>query len=454
MNYKQMKEEIIANVGGLENIENVTHCATRLRLVLKDDSKFNEDEIKKIDGVLNTLKMGGQCQIIIGEKVKELYAEFSDKPIGSSVETQKDKKSFILKDFLYGIGEFMSASIGVAIVPLIGGGLIKALLTIFVQLGLINSTGDTYTVLWFASDAVFQFMPIFVAIGASRKLNSNMILAIYCVAIMMSPTYVSLVNASTAITIFGINIPLNNYYNTFLPAIFTVVVEAYLESGLKKIIPAKLESLLLPFLVILIMTPVSLIVTGPISTYLANIISKPLIALASYQWLLVPLLGLIMPFLVMFGLHGPLFMFTVVTFVMVYGYDPIVMVASLMSHVAMGAVALAVAIKSKDTETKENAGSSCLSVWGGAVSEPVIFGVLLPNKECMLSACLGGCIGSFVAAILGVKNYAMVGSGLLFIPTFVGPESSIVAVIISVAVSIISAFVLTFLSYKDKKVNN
>ena len=448
MDYKKTKEEIIAAVGGIDNIVNVTHCATRLRLVLKDDAKFDEDSIRKIEGVVNTLKLAGQCQIIIGDDVKNLYAEFEG---DEKASFEKGGKQFVLKDFLYGIGEFMSASIGVAIVPLIGGGLIKAFLTIFSQLNLINPASDTYNVLWFASDAVFQFMPIFIAIGASRKLKSNLVLAVYSVCIMLSPAFMNYVNNGTPVSVFGMNIPLISYYSTFLPAVLTVVAEGYLERLLEKIIPQKLKSLLIPFLVILIMTPVALVVTGPLSTTLANWISKPLIALANIRWLLVPLLGILMPFLIMFGLHGPLFMFTVVTFVMVYGYDPIVMVASLMSHVAMGAVALAVSIKSKDTFTKETAGSACLSVWGGAVSEPVIFGVLLPNRECMLAACAGGFAGSLIAVILGVKNYAMVGSGLLFIPTFVGPESSMAAVVISVVVSIAVGFAVAYILYKDKK---
>jgi PTS system beta-glucosides-specific IIC component len=448
MDYKKMKNEIIEHVGGEDNISNVAHCATRLRLVLKDESKFDEDNLRKIDGVINTIKMGGQCQIIVGQNVKDLYEEFAKSPEASY---ESSGKKFILKDFLYGIGEFMSASIGVAITPIIGGGLIKAILTILVQMGLMSSAGDTYTVLWFASDAVFQFMPIFIAIGASRKLNANTILAVYCVCIMLSPTYAAFVSAGTAVTIFGMNVPLNSYYSTFLPALLTVVVMAYLERILKKIIPNMLQSLLIPFLIVLIMTPISLLVTGPMATVLAEWITKPLIALSGVQWLLIPILGLIMPIMIMFGLHGPIFMFTVMTFVMTYGYDPIVMPASLCSHAAMGAVALAVAIKSKTKTTKENSLSSCLSCWGGGVSEPVIFGVLLQNSRSMVAACLGGMVGAIFAGILGLKNYAMVGSGLLFIPTFVGPESSMWIVVLCVAISIAAGFVLGIVLYKDKE---
>lgn len=180
MDYQKMKQEILLHVGGAENISNVAHCATRLRLELKDDSKFDEKGIQGIEGVVNTLKMGGQCQIIIGQNVKELYEEFAR---DENTEYGKKGKTFVLKDTLYGIGEFMSASIGIAVVPIIGGGLIKAIMTILVQLGLMSSTGDTYTVLWFASDAVFQFFPIFVAIGAARKLKADMVMAVYCVCI-------------------------------------------------------------------------------------------------------------------------------------------------------------------------------------------------------------------------------------------------------------------------------
>lgn len=447
MNYKEMKKQIIASVGGQDNIVNVTHCATRLRLVLKDTDKFDEDSIKKIDGVVNTLKMGGQCQIIIGHQVKELYNEFSN----DTFATYEAKgKQFNIKDTFTAIGEFMSAAIGPAIVPIIGGGLIKSVLVILTQLNLLSSTSDIYTVFWFAADAVFQFLPIFIAIGVSRKLNSNMMLAIYSVCILISPTFVNAVNSGTVYTIFGIQIPALSYYNAFLPALLTSILACLIEKGLKKVLPDVLQSLLIPFIVVLVMTPLGLLVTGPLSNTIANWLSIPLIQLAQYSQIFIPVLGAIMPFMVMFGLHGPLFTFSMVAFYMTVGYEPLLMPASLCSHLAMGAVALAVSIKSKNQKVKSNAASCCATVWLGAVSEPVIFGVLLQNKISMLAACIGGFAGSLIAGIGGLKCYAVAGSGLFFIPTFIGAESSLILALAASITSIVVAFIVTMMKYRDE----
>ena len=198
------------------------------------------------------------------------------------------------------------------------------------------------------------------------------------------------------------------------------------------------------------MTPLGLLVTGPLSNTIANWLSIPLIQLAQYSQIFIPVLGAIMPFMVMFGLHGPLFTFSMVAFYMTVGYEPLLMPASLCSHLAMGAVALAVSIKSKNQKVKSNAASCCATVWLGAVSEPVIFGVLLQNKISMLAACIGGFAGSLIAGIGGLKCYAVAGSGLFFIPTFIGAESSLILALAASITSIVVAFIVTMMKYRDE----
>lgn len=449
MNYKEIKQQIIDAVGGESNIVNVTHCATRLRLVLKDEEKFKEEEVNKIKGVINTLKMGGQCQLIIGPDVKELYNEFSQGTTSRGCETKK--KKFKISDIFQNLFGFLGACVGIYIIPLIGGGLIKAGLTISVQLGLLTTASDTYTVFWFAADAVFQFLPIFVAIGASRKLNANQMLAVYSVAIMLSPVFLNYVNSGTPLTLFGINMPLISYYNGFLPAVITVVVMAYIERGLKRIIPSAAQQLLLPFLIILIMTPVALLITGPIAQELGNLLAQPLITMSDYTWIVVTVLGFIMPLMIMFGLHSAIFTFTFTVLLPTFGYDPMFMPASFCSHIAMGAVALAIFFKSKNIEIKTNAISSCATIWVGSVSEPVIFGVLAQNKISMIAACIGGGGASLIAGIFGLKCYAIAGSGIMHMPTFIGEESSWTIVIIAMVIAITVSMLIVFIFYEDRQ---
>jgi len=446
MDYNKIKDEILKCVGGIDNLENVSHCATRLRLTLKDDSKFDGDAVAKIDGVLNSIKVGNQRQIIIGQHAKEVAEAFG---FSENAEGQ-GKKGFNIKNLLMDASSFMGASVGPMIIPMIGGGLVKALLLLLVQLGVMTGSEDTYAVLWFAADAIFIYRGVFIAYGAAKKMGGNIILAVYLALIMMSPVYTGYVSSGTPVSIFGINIPLLDYSNGFLQFLFTTVLMCYLERGLKKFIPDTFQQLLVPFIIVLVMTPVAFLVTGPISNTLANWLSVPLVALGNYTYILVPILGLILPLMIMFGLHAPVFMFSYVTYMAIYGYDPIFMPASQVSHIAMGAVCFAVLLKTKKLSLKETAASAGLMVSFGSISEPAIFGVLLQDKIAMLAACIGGFAGSVIAGIVGLKCYAIVGSGWTYIPTFVGPESGLVGGLVSVIVGFAVAFAIAYLLYKDK----
>ena len=224
---------------------------------------------------------------------------------------------------------------------------------------------------------------------------------------------------------------------------------ALLERLLKKILPKSVQTLLVPFLIVLIMTPIALCATGPFATWLATLVAKPIIALANYGWLIVTILACFMPLLIMFGLHGVIVGFLIVTFYMTLGYDAYFMVAALCSHFAIGTVAITVGIKSKNAQMKQVGFSTGSTMLLGNVSEPAIFGVLLQSPAAMISACAAGAAAGLFAGIVGVKCYAIAGASVLFIPCFIGEQSSLLNVLITVAISVVSAFVLTMLLYKD-----
>lgn len=450
MDYKKAKEQILENVGGAENIANIAHCATRLRITLLDNSKFNGDAINGIDGIVNHIKVGSQYQLIVGQNVKYLYAEFEGAVAASTGAVQKAGMS--LKDIFLKLGTFIGAAIGPSIIPVIGGGLVKALLTVLAQFALIDKAGGTYILLWAAADVIMQFWPLFIAYGVAKKMNATVPLIMFVALIPLSPVFASYVSAGTGISLFGMNVQLINYYNNFLPALFGAVAACYLERFLKKIIPELFEGLLVPFLVVLIMTPVSLLIIGPASAELGALVGKPLVAMCNILWLILPVLGALMPFLIIFALHGAVFGFSLVTFLTTFGYDPIFMPASLVSHISMGAVAFAVFLKSKVKKTKAVALSSCSSVWLGSVSEPVIFGVVIQSKINALATMAGGFAGGIVMAIGRVKCYAIVGSSWLFIPTFVGEESSLFMAVMACLVACAVAFIITFIFYKEPEV--
>ncbi|HPF42165.1 MAG TPA: PTS transporter subunit EIIC [Bacillota bacterium] len=447
MDYKELASAIVLAVGGEDNIVNVAHCATRLRFVLKDTEKFNEEALKKIDGVINTMSFGGQYQVIIGPHAKDVFPFMPSKGKGEKKEKSDKKKGF--KHVLASIAEFLSASIGVAIIPLIGAGMIKAILTMLIQFGWLGTDNNTYIVLYFAADAIWYFIPVFLAIGAARKLGSDPILAVLMACIMLSPTFVSYVNAGTPLTIFGLPITLTTYGQSFLPILLTVYVMSLLEKALKKYIPSGAQMLLVPVLIILIMTPVALVLTGPLTNWVAILIAKPLEAISDYTWILVMILAALMPILIMFGLHGAIVTFIILTWYVTVGYDPVFMVAALCAHISIGTTAIVVGIKTKNRVMRSTAYSSGVTMLIGNVSEPAIFGVLLRSKKALITTCISAGITGLYAGLMGVKCYVIAGASWLFMPLFIGDGSTWFAVISTVILATILSGVLAFIFYKD-----
>lgn len=447
MDYKKMSDEIISNVGGLDNIANVTHCATRFRLVLLDDSKVNEEAVTSIDGVMGIVRLGNQCQIIIGKEVTEVYKAF----LAEHTDFKPIKKKIELKNIFPAIGDLLGAAIGPAIIPMVGGGIIKSILIMLASTGVMSNTSDVYTVLYFAADACWYFLPILLAYGTAKKLDADVMMSIIISCIMISPTYVEAIASGQSYTVFGLNIPLITYAGSFLPIIFTIVIYAQVEKILKKYIPNIVQIILVPTLSILIMTPIALMVTGPIITWLNNLLSIPAVALSDYLIIIVPLLSVIWPLLIMFGLHQGIFQVLFFAYFSTMGYDPVAMVSFLCAHIAIGTVAIATGLKSKDSKIKEVGFATGITMLVGNISEPAIFGILIRNKVCLISACIASGVAGIYAGITGIKCYVLAGATWGFIPTFVGEESSMFNVVMTCVISTVVSAVLIWRFYKDPK---
>jgi len=454
MNYKKVADEIKLNVGGSSNIKNVTHCATRLRFILSDDSKFNDEANKKIDDVVNIIKIGDEFQIIIGHEVKNVYKAFveNDKDLIKKVDGLKSEKT--IKTVLLSIASYIQASLGTIIPLLIGTGLIKAVLAILLQLELVTATNDTYIVLYFASDAMFYFMGVIAAIGAARKLNADIPMAVFMALMLLSPTFVSNVTNGVKMTVFGMPIYSVSYANSFLPIIIVVWVMSKLDTFFDEHLPLLVKDVLRPTLVILIMIPLSFCVLGPSVTWIANLLAQPFTTLLDYPWALTALFGLLMPILIMFGIHGIFFSVVSLNLFAQLGYDPFMMPGGYCSFFAITAVALVVAFKTKQKRYRSQCLSSGLSLFFGGVSEPAIFTVLVKNKMAMIIACISGGIGGLIAGLLSTKCYNPVGGSLTLFIYYVGPESPMSSVLIAAGVSVVIAVVASLIVFKDGINNN
>ncbi len=450
-NNKQIAQNILPLVGGKENVAQAMHCMTRLRLTLKDQDKADVDGLKKIAGVAGCQFSGGQLQVIIGTNVGKVYDEFTalagvaaEAAIDENLDAPAEKKSVINRIFGY-----ISGSMTPVLAALIGSGLIKTILAIFGPqlLGVITEGSDLYTLLTFMGDAGMYFLPIFLAVGASNYLKANWVLGVYLAAIMLHPTFVELAAAGTPFTVFGIPTNVQNYSSSFMPIMLVVWVMSYVERFFKKHTPDALQVLVVPFGTIMIMTPIALCVLGPIGATLSNYVCGAVTGLYNVAGPLATMLlgGLFLP-LVFTGMHGPFYVYLFTTFP-VLGYDAFFLPGVVASSWTIVGAFLACLIKFKKKESKSFTISSFVAWIAGGVGEPFMFGILLRYRQLLLASCAGGAIAGLVAGLTKLTAYVLAPSnGVYGLFAFVGgPAWNYVALVITVAVSIIATFVISMM---------
>lgn len=452
MDYKKLGETILENVGGSENVTGLTHCATRLRFNLKDESKANTDILKKTKGVMGVVSSGGQYQVIIGSDVANVY-----KPVAAlcNISVKKDEEKSEEKKNLG--SRFIDTLTGIftPILPAItAAGMIKAVLALLVAFKVVDTTSVNYQVLTFMADAGFYFLPIFLANSAAKKFNCNPYLAMMLGGILLHPTFVSMVAASKetgeAIKLFALPIYNASYSSSVIPIILTVWVMSYIEPFADKISPKAIKFFSKPLITVLITGILSITILGPIGYIIANYIATGIKTLEAYcGWLVPTILGGIFPLLVMTGTHYGIVPIGINNR-MTMGYDSIVNPSNLPSNVGQGAACLAVAVKSKVSDIKQLALSAGITGVCG-ITEPALYGINLRFKTPLYSAMIGGAAGGFFMGINNVKNYAGGSPGLLTLPGYIGNDSlrDLYLACIGAAIGFIVSFVISYILYKD-----
>lgn len=457
MDYKNVAQNILANVGGAENVKDVTHCFTRLRLVLRDNSKANKAVVEKLEGVIQVVEAGGQFQIVLGSKVNKVYDEFLpmvNVAEGNDVAAEKGSLGNTILQ--------MISKIFTPLVPAIAAaGLIKGLLSAAAKipaLGSFTST-DTYTILNTASNIIFYFMPVFLAYTAAKALKCNEIIAMVIGGFLCHPTIDALVqNVGEKSTIFGLPVvkkaftigestKVFSYTESVIPIILAVIVLYFLEKGLKKIIPEILQIILVPGLSLIIMVPVVLVVVGPVGIYIGYAIQWLYNALYGFS----PLLGGIIVgglwgVCVIFGAHRALLPIGL-NDVAISGTNTLMCFAGSANFAQAGA-ALGVMLKTKNAELKQVAGAGALSAWLVGVTEPAIYGCNLRLKKPMVCAVIGGAVGGAIMGIGHAVNTGFANNGILTIASYYGPTTSLgqfIAYLIGICVAFFGTAVLTYI---------
>ena len=452
MNYENLAKEILKNVGGQENVSNLTHCATRLRFNLKDVSKANTETIKKTKGVMGVVDKGGQYQVIIGNDVNHVYKEIMKiaNIEGNSESKEVDDRKTVAKviDTITGIFTPILPAITAA-------GMMKAVLALLTAFKLISTDSQSYQIFNFMADAAFYFLPIFLANSAAKKFKCNPYLAMMLGGILLHPTFVTMVNTAKetgeSLSIFGLPITLASYSSSVLPIILGVWFMSYVEPIADKISPKAIKFFTKPLITAVVSGIVILVVIGPIGYIVSDKVGLGIKTLESYaSWLVPTLLGGLTPLLVMTGTHYGLIPIGINNR-MTMGYDTIIYPGMLASNVSQGGAALAVAIKSKNKEIKQLASSAGITAVCG-ITEPALYGVNLRFKTPLYASMIGGAAGGLFLGLFRVSNYSGGSPGFLTLPSYIGGESmmNFVYACIGAVISVVVAFVAGLILYKDK----
>ncbi len=452
MNYENLAKQILKNVGGQENVSNLTHCATRLRFNLKDVSKANTETIKKTKGVMGVVDKGGQYQVIIGNDVNHVYKEIMKiaNIEGNSESKEVDDRKTVAKviDTITGIFTPILPAITAA-------GMMKAVLALLTAFKLISTDSQSYQIFNFMADAAFYFLPIFLANSAAKKFKCNPYLAMMLGGILLHPTFVTMVNTAKetgeSLSIFGLPITLASYSSSVLPIILGVWFMSYVEPIADKISPKAIKFFTKPLITAVVSGIVILVVIGPIGYIVSDKVGLGIKTLESYaSWLVPTLLGGLTPLLVMTGTHYGLIPIGINNR-MTMGYDTIIYPGMLASNVSQGGAALAVAIKSKNKEIKQLASSAGITAVCG-ITEPALYGVNLRFKTPLYASMIGGAVGGLFLGLFRVSNYSGGSPGFLTLPSYIGGESmmNFVYACIGAVISVVVAFVAGLILYKDK----
>ena len=458
MDYRKTAKEILNHVGGSKNIVSAAHCATRLRLVIADNTKADKTALENVDGVKGVFEASGQLQIILGTgTVNKVFDEFiaiagiTASTKAEAKEAAAEKQNWFMKAIK------LLGDIFVPIIPaIVASGFLMGIMN---ALDFMNSNGflhisTTSSIYVFAtlfSNIAYTFLQILIAFSAAKAFGANQYLGAVIGMIMIHP---SLQNAYTVATegvqqtqsvFFGLfKIDMVGYQGHVIPVIIAVWILAVIEKKLHKIVPEVLDLFVTPLVSVFVTGYLTLSIVGPIFVWAENAI------LGAIQWMLTLPLGI--GSLIMGGLYAPTVvtgihqMYTAIDIGQLakYGVTYWLPLASA-ANVAQGAAALAVGIKSKDKKIKSLALPSSLSAFMG-ITEPAIFGVNLRFFKPFIAGCIGGGCGALYASLvhLGAKGTGVTGIfGILLCLN--QPLQYLIEMVIAVGV----AFVISFLIYKD-----
>lgn len=444
IDYQKTARMLVDELGGDDNILNVTHCATRLRFILKDVKNVNSDKVKKIPGVITTVEAGGQYQVVIGNHVKDAYQfVISMVKIDENADTSAKSKEKV--GVVSRIIDVISSIFAPFLYTLAACGILQGILGVLVALGWVQTDWGTYKILNFISWTAFTFLPVLIAITASKKFKVNTFIAVTIACALICPDYINMVNAGETLTFLGIKVQMLSYTSSVIPIILAVWIASYLEKFFEKILPSVIRNLFTPMFTIAIMVPLTLLAFGPFGNAVGGAIGD----VYNYLYGLNPIIaGIVVggfwEVLVIFGVHWGITPVTVGNYTNL-GYDTFTALQASAVFSQAGAT-LGVFFKTKDKEMKNvSLPAAITGIFG--ITEPAIYGVNLRYKTPMVCGCIAGAVGGAIAGGFHAYSWAYNMPGIATIPAFFkeGYMTAFIGFLISILVSFLLGMILTMI---------
>lgn len=440
--YEKLAVDIIDAVGGKNNIIKASRCATRLRLVLKETTNEAKENVSNLTGVITVVESGGQFQVVIGTHVGKVFDKVASELNLDSNAIEDAPKASVLNRII----ATMSAVFAPFIYILAAAGILQGCLILVNMANPSFSSTGTYEVLSFMSWAPFTFLPIFIAITASKHFKCNTFIAVACCAALVSPTWAEIASRiadGESIKFLGISLAETTYTSSVLPPLFLVWILSYVEKFVDKRLPDVVKALFTPFICMIVMVPLTILAIGPLSDSLATGIANGYNALYNFApAVAAAVIGGLWQIVVIFGVHWGVTPMCLANYDL-YGMDTF-QAFQTMAVIAQAGAVLGVFIKARNKKTKNMALSAGITGIFG-ITEPAIYGVNLRFKKPFICGCIAGAIGAVVGSFFNIAYYAYAGlPGLLTVVNAITPNNSksIIGMLIGAAISFFGAIIL------------
>ncbi|CAI1847194.1 PTS beta-glucoside transporter subunit IIABC [Serratia entomophila] len=418
MKYEALASEILAGVGGRDNVKSLVHCATRLRFKLRDDRRANAAALKKNPGVIMVVESGGQFQVVVGNHVAEVYRAVNQ--VGglgegdAAADDADDKQENLLSRFIDVVSGIFTPLLGV----MAASGVLKGLLALSLACGWLLESGGTFKMLFAASDALFYFFPIMLGYTAGKKFGGNPFVTMAIGGALTHPLMMAAFEAAqqpgaAREYFFGIPLTFINYSSSVIPIVFAAWVSCRLEPLFNKVIHSAVRNFITPLLCLVVTVPLTFLLIGPAATWLSQLLAHGYQSIYAFNPIVAgAFIGAMWQVCVIFGLHWGLVPL-MINNLSVLGRDTL---APLLLPAVMGQVGatLGVMLRTRDARLRALS-ASALGAGIFGITEPAVYGVTLPNKRPFIFGCVGGALGG---AVIGYFHTSVYSFGLVNIFTF------------------------------------